>query len=112
MARDPFDRRSAFDSDFDRVVFSSSFRRLQDKTRELFGIKTLISKNTYDEATFWSIYNRPAYLALKQRYDQLVALTHLEAYLERRAALLSGGWRQRLAMACSLMHHPTVLFLD
>src|ERR1035437_8480820 len=49
---------------------------------------------------------------LKQRHDQLVALTHLEPYLDRRAALLSGGWRQRLAMACSLMHQPTVLFLD
>jgi ABC-type multidrug transport system ATPase subunit len=49
---------------------------------------------------------------LRQRYDQLVALAHLAPYLERRAGLLSGGWRQRLAMACSLMHHPTVLFLD
>jgi len=50
--------------------------------------------------------------ALKQRYDELIALTHLEPYLHRRAALLSGGWRQRLAMACSLVHKPTVLFLD
>ncbi|MEY2479693.1 MAG: drug efflux transport system permease protein ybhF, partial [Verrucomicrobiota bacterium] len=44
--------------------------------------------------------------------DELIAITHLEPYLDRRAALLSGGWRQRLAMACSLMHKPTVLFLD
>src|SRR5246500_3968651 len=49
---------------------------------------------------------------LNQRRKEMIATTHLEPYIDRRAGLLSGGWRQRLAMACSLMHRPSVLFLD
>jgi ABC-type multidrug transport system ATPase subunit len=50
--------------------------------------------------------------AARHRRDELVAVTHLEPYLDQRAGLLSGGWRQRLAMACALVHKPSVLFLD
>jgi len=49
---------------------------------------------------------------LNQRREEMMSTTHLQPYIDRRAGQLSGGWRQRLAMACSLMHRPTVLFLD
>jgi FAD/FMN-containing dehydrogenase len=52
-----------------RVGADEGYRRLQDKTRELFGIKTLISKNSYDEATFWSIYHRENWESVKRRTD-------------------------------------------
>jgi len=94
-----------------------------DVTRETDRIKSLIGYmsqkfSLYDELTVHenlTFYGRLYGLsgeALRNRREELVALAHLEPYLERRAGLLSGGWRQRLAMACALVHKPSVLFLD
>jgi len=48
----------------------------------------------------------------EQREEELVALTGLGPYLDRRAGRLSGGWKQRLAMACTLLHRPQLVYLD
>ncbi len=94
-----------------------------DVTRETDRIKSLIGYmsqkfSLYDELTVHenlTFYGRLYGLsgdALRKRREELTTLAHLEPYLERRAGLLSGGWRQRLAMACALVHKPSVLFLD
>ncbi|MFN7954813.1 MAG: FAD-binding oxidoreductase [bacterium] len=43
--------------------------RLEEKTYELGGIKTLISRNHYDQERFWSIYHRENYDAIKREHD-------------------------------------------
>lgn len=49
---------------------------------------------------------------LKHRRQAVLDLTGMGDRLEQLASTLSGGWKQRLALACSLIHEPEVLFLD
>ena len=48
----------------------------------------------------------------KQRIDEILHLAGLEKRTSSLTVELSGGWRQRLALGCSMLHNPKLLFLD
>jgi ABC-2 type transport system ATP-binding protein len=50
--------------------------------------------------------------AKKTIIDEMIAIFNLEPFLNQSADLLPLGFKQRLALACAVMHRPPVLFLD
>ncbi len=50
--------------------------------------------------------------ALEKRFAELLALTGLAGFESRRAGQLSGGMKQKLGLACSLLAAPKLLILD
>jgi len=57
------------------------------------------------------IYGLPPAHA-RRRKEELIAMSGIGPYLDRRAGRLSGGWKQRLALVCALIHEPRLIFLD
>lgn len=47
-----------------------------------------------------------------QKIEELLGFSGLTAFKERFAGKLSGGMKQKLGLACALIHTPKVLFLD
>ena len=50
--------------------------------------------------------------ALDEKIEQTIERNALQPYLGRLAARLSGGWKQRLALGCAMLHGPKIMFLD
>jgi ABC-2 type transport system ATP-binding protein len=48
----------------------------------------------------------------KKRIAEMLDLAGLKGREDEPTGLLSGGWRQRLALGCAILHRPKMLFLD
>ena len=60
---------------------------------------------------YGGIYRIPA-KTRTERKDWVIEMAGLQAHRHSRTAILSGGWKQRLALGCAVLHEPPVIFLD
>jgi len=49
---------------------------------------------------------------LHERIEEILKLTGLDQFRHRLSSDLSGGWKQRLAIANAILHQPKIIFLD
>jgi ABC-2 type transport system ATP-binding protein len=76
--------------------------------------KFSLYKDLTGEENLWfygSVYQIPS-RDLRKRIDELSESLELREFIDRLAGSLPVGWRQRLALAASLLHRPKMLFLD
>lgn len=86
-------------------------RRISELVGYLSQRFSLYGDLTIDEniAFFAEIHGMTRY---RERRDQLLDMTRLTPFRSRRADRLSGGMKQKLALACTLVHEPQVIVLD
>ena len=66
----------------------------------------------YENLDFYAnIYGLPSKLK-NERMQEIVQMAGLEGKERKITQLLSGGWKQRLALGCCLIHKPKMLILD
>ena len=65
-----------------------------------------------ENLTFYAAIYGLTGAARRARVAEVVAFLEIGARVRQLAGELSGGWKQRLALGCALLHSPAVLFLD
>lgn len=65
-----------------------------------------------ENINFYSGIYRIAPEKKKERKEWVLEMAGLTEYRHAKTAILSGGWEQRLALGCAILHEPPIIFLD
>jgi drug efflux transport system ATP-binding protein len=65
-----------------------------------------------ENVDFYSGIYRIAPEKKQERKEWAIRMAGLEEHRNARTGTLSGGWKQRLALGCAILHEPSIIFLD
>ena len=101
---------SATVAGFDVLTQSEEIRRNIGYMSQKFGMYEDLT--VAENLDFYSSLYGLAGQEKKKRMDELFDDLGLRPRINQLVGTLSGGWKQRISLACAIAHHPTVLFLD
>jgi ABC-2 type transport system ATP-binding protein len=95
---------------FDITTQSEQVRRRIGYMSQRYGLydELTVAENLRFYASVYGLVGRER----DSRLAEHIELLGLGERLKQRAGTLSGGWKQRLALACATAHHPDLVFLD
>lgn len=95
---------------FDITTQAEQVRRRIGYMSQRYGLydELTVAENLRFYASVYGLVGR----AREARLAEHIELLGLGERLRQRAGTLSGGWKQRLALACATAHHPDLVFLD
>lgn len=95
---------------FDVIKQSEQIKRSIGYMSQQFSLYTdlTVMENLRFYAKIYGIPRRER----ESRIDEVIDIVGIDGFRTRLAANLSGGWKQRLALACALVHRPRLMFLD
>jgi ABC-2 type transport system ATP-binding protein len=95
---------------FDITTQSEQVRRRIGYMSQRYGLydELTVAENLRFYASVYGLVGRER----DRRLADHIAMLGLGERLKQRAGTLSGGWKQRLALACATAHHPDLVFLD
>jgi len=95
---------------FDTVADSESIKRRIGYMAQRFNLYGDLS--VVENLDFFADVFQVRGKVRRERKERLLQFARLTEFRKRRAAHLSGGMQKKLALACTLIHQPEIIFLD